>query len=954
MLLLLLRLISPITIIVIGLPVVIGILLYFVIKKDQGKEKNKSTAKDFATETIESALNKTLANLQMFVRDTQLPEQAAAKYTKGRIVEERGFTDASSHIGGMVTTHRYAICSNHMKTLSDFTLTDNGLCVARAGAQFFCLGQHVQNGKTLIMLLHLPDDESRQMFQQIVWINFLNDVVNCCIKQFEEIENAEPIPELADEEWLDRCSNPIGMDNEGNLFPLTINESITNNAASDVASDGSVPLSEPNNESNSTPDNTPDSTPAKKTFVTAGQLYTLLTIAIAYPLSRWIVDLLLINHLIAPHEVTREALIGLWLFLWVLFGVIVQIVQKIIGKWKPLYQCILFLLFVGIAWGLFLSPMTAEKKKEVLEGYQAANDMFKRWENEAAEQGQPLEYEDTSNMTDAEKTEHLLKRAEELSEEADARNDLTIGVSLYYGLGKDKKPDHEEAVKYLRKAAEKGIALAQLMLASCYEEGIGVQADKQEALKWYREAAEQGDERAKKCLPEIEKQVKAKIELQNRAESGDPESQYLLALNYCFGLNDFKKDSDKYHEWVKKASEHSDQNSASVQCALGDVYCDGIGVEKDRVQATEWYRKAAEQNFAPGQCFFAQCLEEEGKEYLKWLQQSAEQEFAPAQYHFGLVCRKNEEHTEAVSWFRKAAEQGHVTAQNQLGVCFGNGIGVEQDWAEALKWYRKAANQGYAEAQCNLGVLYQNTEGYENAVKWFRKAAEQGHERAKKYLQEIENKIKDNSATVTMYQVLAEQGDAAAQYNLGICYFQGKLVKKNDTEAAKWFRMAAEQGDSDAQYNLGVCYDNGFGVELDPEQAVEWFRKSAEQDHADAQFNLGVCYARGNGVERDLDAAREWYHKAAEQNCPEALYNLANFYLYNIGGKKDEQEGIKLMQKAADLGELRAQHTIGYWYENGDKSGYEKNRDEAKKWYDKSAAQGYAGAKESLRRIEEN
>ena len=27
-------------------------------------------------------------------------------------------------------------------------------------------------------------------------------------------------PELATEEWLARCSSPLGMDDEGNLFPI--------------------------------------------------------------------------------------------------------------------------------------------------------------------------------------------------------------------------------------------------------------------------------------------------------------------------------------------------------------------------------------------------------------------------------------------------------------------------------------------------------------------------------------------------------------------------------------------------------------------------------------------------------------------------------------------------------------------------------------------------------------
>jgi TPR repeat protein len=43
------------------------------------------------------------------------------------------------------------------------------------------------------------------------------------------------------------------------------------------------------------------------------------------------------------------------------------------------------------------------------------------------------------------------------------------------------------------------------------------------------------------------------------------------------------------------------------------------------------------------------------------------------------------------------------------------------------------------------------------------------------------------------------------------------------------FRVMAERGDAAAQYNLGVCYHNGDGVEEDAKEAVKWFRKAAAQ-----------------------------------------------------------------------------------------------------------------------------
>ncbi|MBR3687984.1 MAG: SEL1-like repeat protein, partial [Lentisphaeria bacterium] len=36
---------------------------------------------------------------------------------------------------------------------------------------------------------------------------------------------------------------------------------------------------------------------------------------------------------------------------------------------------------------------------------------------------------------------------------------------------------------------------------------------------------------------------------------------------------------------------------------------------------------------------------------------------------------------------------------HNLGVCYENGDGVEQDYAEAVKWIRRAAEQGFEPAK---------------------------------------------------------------------------------------------------------------------------------------------------------------------------------------------------------------------------------------------------------------
>ena len=54
--------------------------------------------------------------------------------------------------------------------------------------------------------------------------------------------------------------------------------------------------------------------------------------------------------------------------------------------------------------------------------------------------------------------------------------------------------------------------------------------------------------------------------------------------------------------------------------------------------------------------------------------------------------------------------------------------------------------------------------------------------------------------------IMAENGNAAAQYNLGVMYHEGKGMPQDYAKAVRWFRDAANQGNAYAQHNLGVMY----------------------------------------------------------------------------------------------------------------------------------------------------
>ena len=107
----------------------------------------------------------------------------------------------------------------------------------------------------------------------------------------------------------------------------------------------------------------------------------------------------------------------------------------------------------------------------------------------------------------------------------------------------------------------------------------------------------------------------------------------------------------------------------------------------------------------------------------------------------GQQASLQEDYVTAVQLFTKSAEYNNADAQYSLGVCYYNGLGVEQSIPLAVEYYQKSAEQGNATSQYNLGLCYQNGNGVskdiDEAVKWFSKAAAQGHENAKKALDRL-------------------------------------------------------------------------------------------------------------------------------------------------------------------------------------------------------------------------
>lgn len=167
---------------------------------------------------IEAIFNETFPGLTFFYRDTNLSDELVAKYHIGQILKMRGFTDMSYKGGGLTTNVRYLIASARGKDLSAFdpNAARFGHIMLTSDAFFKVLDIYKIGDKTQILLLNIP--EHAVDFFKKATTNIEEDIKNKARQRFDQLVDAEGVPELQTPEWLSRTSIPIGMSAEGELF----------------------------------------------------------------------------------------------------------------------------------------------------------------------------------------------------------------------------------------------------------------------------------------------------------------------------------------------------------------------------------------------------------------------------------------------------------------------------------------------------------------------------------------------------------------------------------------------------------------------------------------------------------------------------------------------------------------------------------------------------------------
>lgn len=246
----------------------------------------------------------------------------------------------------------------------------------------------------------------------------------------------------------------------------------------------------------------------------------------------------------------------------------------------------------------------------------------------------------------------------------------------------------------------------------------------------------------------------------------------------------------------------------------------------------------------------------------RWYLASSEQNHSTAQVVYGGLLRfgvgVQKDLTAGFGWALRGAQGGNSYGMYIVGTCYSAGEGVAQDFKKAEYWLKHAARLAppkESEAHFSLGLLYDDLGKPTQAIEWYRAAAKWNNASAAFNLGLLYEKTGKRGRAIASYRQAVKSNHTGALYNLAhLC------TRK---EAVRLYLRAAKLGESESMLNLGVAYFYGNGVQKNQRRAVSWYRQAAEQGEIKAKYNLGLCYKWGDGVKEDIAVAHKLFLEAA-------------------------------------------------------------------------------------------
>jgi len=283
-----------------------------------------------------------------------------------------------------------------------------------------------------------------------------------------------------------------------------------------------------------------------------------------------------------------------------------------------------------------------------------------------------------------------------------AENGYTLAQVLYADLLFDSGSENERAtaITYYQSASVKGNTSARIKLTALTG-GEDYITNRKELIDIFRQLAELGNPIDKNRYASLlistawsdsDREESFKWYLA-AAEDGNPNSMMQVANMYRQGIG-VKKDNDQYVKWMSAAAELGFQKAMAT---LADIYMDGQYVDRDQTKALQIYVKLAEQG-QPRYQYKVASMYQDGigtdvnlEEANRWFSTYSKSILAPYQLQALSSINPAEIKTDAtpISLALKALESYSTPASLKMASFYAEGIFIEKNVDKAIKIYEK-------------------------------------------------------------------------------------------------------------------------------------------------------------------------------------------------------------------------------------------------------------------------
>lgn len=224
------------------------------------------------------------------------------------------------------------------------------------------------------------------------------------------------------------------------------------------------------------------------------------------------------------------------------------------------------------------------------------------------------------------------------------------------------------------------------------------------------------------------------------------------------------------------------------------------------------------------------------------------------------------------AWWKLAAEQGDAEGLYYLGVFYGTGDVVSQDYKVSRDYFELADQRGCFDATFQLGVYHMFGFGVKKdihqALTFFERAAANGHAEAAAwaghiYEQGIDGIKVDHLKAFNRYMIAAGQDNEEAIWYVIQGYLLGQGAEKDFGKAYEWFLKAKALGYERIKTLFGIHYFNqGDDESLD--KALQLFNDGCNADIPQAFYFMGIMALKGYCKTNDVKSeVRKWFLEGA-------------------------------------------------------------------------------------------